>query len=396
MSQVCFTDVSVVAPDRVIEGGTVVVADGVVTDVLSRTVPPGPNVYSLGGRYLLPGFVDLHNDSLDREVTLRDERTAVDPDYAMAQYDRRLAAAGVTTAFHAVSFIEHPTQPWRTLAFGTRLAAAVRTLRRAPYVTVDHRIAYRLEMRIPGALDATLAALDHDDDPTPIVVVALHNLKDQRPLRLEMFRSRLRGDYGSRANGTVGTPAHTVMEYGAETDEARIAHALERVLMRRAERGLILASHDDDEPERVDMQADLGYRIAEFPMTVAAAARARERGLAVEVGAPNALRGRSYQGAVSARELVVRRVADILVADYHAPALLGAVFRLAAEGLTSLPHAVAMATANPACVVGLTDRGAIAPGQRADLVVACLHGSIPTVDATLVRGEFAYRSGQWS
>lgn len=378
------TNTTVITPDRVVAGGSVVIAGGVIADVLDRTYAREPCVWDLGGRYLLPGFVDLHNDGLEREIYPR-LGGEVDPDYAMAQYDRRLAAAGVTTEYHGVNFVEHAVDEWRTLAFAARLAGAVRTLRRAPYATIDHRVLYRLELRTPGALDALLACRDEVDGEA-LVSVALHNrnIGHLRPLHLEALRACV--PPRRAINGAVPAPAAPVT-FAPDAEETTVVGTLARVTARREEHGFILASHDDDTLERVDMQADLGFRIAEFPMTVAAAERARWRGMRIVVGAPNALRGRSYQGAVSVRELVARGLADILVADYSAPALVGAVFQLAELGLATLPAAVAMATANPARAVGLHDRGMVAVGQRADLTVVRLHGTIPVVDATLVRGE---------
>ena len=56
------------------------------------------------------------------------------------------------------------------------------------------------------------------------------------------------------------------------------------------------------------------------------------------------------------------------VADWgYAPVMLGRFVR--EEGLASLPGAVARMTSEPAAQLGLTDRGVLAPGYRADLVV---------------------------
>jgi len=44
-----------------------------------------------------------------------------------------------------------------------------------------------------------------------------------------------------------------------------------------------------------------------------------------------------------------------------------------------LPQAIAMVTRNPARATGLTDRGEIAPGKRADLVWVRRGGEVPVV-----------------
>ncbi|WP_255375545.1 amidohydrolase family protein [Saccharomonospora sp. CUA-673] len=60
-------------------------------------------------------------------------------------------------------------------------------------------------------------------------------------------------------------------------------------------------------------------------------------------------------------------------------ALLPAAVRLAEHGVRSLPEAVALVTSGPASAVGLADRGRIAAGMRADLVLADLSGPHPLV-----------------
>ena len=59
---------------------------------------------------------------------------------------------------------------------------------------------------------------------------------------------------------------------------------------------------------------------------------------------------------------------DVLSSDYVPTSLLPASFRLVAELGYSLPAAIRMAATRPADAMGLTDRGRIAPGLRADLV----------------------------
>ena len=59
---------------------------------------------------------------------------------------------------------------------------------------------------------------------------------------------------------------------------------------------------------------------------------------------------------------------------------------LVGEGLASLPRAVALVTSGPARAAGLTDRGEIVPGARADLVLVRSRGGWSSVVATLRAG----------
>jgi alpha-D-ribose 1-methylphosphonate 5-triphosphate diphosphatase len=77
-----------------------------------------------------------------------------------------------------------------------------------------------------------------------------------------------------------------------------------------------------------------------------------------------------------------------LSSDYVPYALLHAAFVLPqrVEGLT-LPQALATVTRNPANAAGLTDRGEIAIGKRADLVQVRLVGDMPVVRGVWRQGQ---------
>ena len=61
-----------------------------------------------------------------------------------------------------------------------------------------------------------------------------------------------------------------------------------------------MASHDDRHPEDRKRFRDLGCALCEFPMTPETAREARDGGDHVLMGAPNAVRGGSHLGLLSA------------------------------------------------------------------------------------------------
>ena len=72
-----------------------------------------------------------------------------------------------------------------------------------------------------------------------------------------------------------------------------------------------LFGHDPASAAEIAALADRGGAVAEFPTTVEAAVAARERGMPVVMGAPNALRGGSHSGNASARRPWARHRARI-------------------------------------------------------------------------------------
>jgi alpha-D-ribose 1-methylphosphonate 5-triphosphate diphosphatase len=137
-----------------------------------------------------------------------------------------------------------------------------------------------------------------------------------------------------------------------------------------------------DSPAAVEALRARGGSVAEFPTTVDAARAARELGLPVVMGAPNVMRGESHSGNVPAAALAELGLVDALASDYLPSGLLAGAFTLARSGLATLPAAVGLVTHGAAAAAGLTDRGRLAAGLRADLVLADDAGSWPVVRAT--------------
>jgi alpha-D-ribose 1-methylphosphonate 5-triphosphate diphosphatase len=152
--------------------------------------------------------------------------------------------------------------------------------------------------------------------------------------------------------------------------------------------GLALASHDDANIEQVEESVRDKVAVAEFPTTLEAASAAHDAGLAILMGAPNVVRGKSHSGNISASDLVRAGLLDILSSDYVPFALLQAAFAMPGRiEEIELPAALATVTINPAKAAGLHDRGEIAIGKRADLVRVKMVGELPVVRGVWRQGE---------
>ena len=155
------------------------------------------------------------------------------------------------------------------------------------------------------------------------------------------------------------------------------------------ERQIALASHDDATHDHVVESHLLGSVIAEFPTTFEAAESSRRHGMNVLMGAPNIVRGGSHSGNVAAHQLASLGLLDILSSDYYPASLLDAAFRVADDknnGFT-LAQAINLVTQNPARALNLHDRGVIAEGKRADLVLAHRKGEHIHIDHVWRQGK---------
>lgn len=167
--------------------------------------------------------------------------------------------------------------------------------------------------------------------------------------------------------------------------------ATERLAAAARQAGVPTLSHDDMSPEQRRWFRARDCRVAEFPTTVATAEDAAAAGDDVVLGAPNVVRGGSHVGWIDAADMVARGFCTVLASDYYYPAPLIAAFRLAARHGADLAQSWPLVSANPARAAKLSDRGALAPGLRADVIlVDRADGADPKVVASIVAGRLVY------
>lgn len=370
--------VRAVLPGRVVDDARVVVHDGRVAEVGER--PRGFRADLDGdGAWCLPGLVDVHTDVL---AHVRRPRPGADQplDLAVLTATDRLAAHGVLTAFHGVPFGERT--PVGLVAGDPGPGPVLAALHDPVAASAGARVLHRLDVRCRAGLAELEAALvDAVGDGPPLVSHEDHTPgigQYADPATMERYLVEREGMAPHDARAHV---AAWRAEREARADVA--AQALDR-LQELVRAGRVrLAGHDPETRADVEGLVARGGSVAEFPTTLEAARAAREHGLHVVAGAPNAVRGSSHTANVSARELVARGLVDALASDYVPSSMLAAVDVLVREGLADLPGAVALVTSGPARAAGLHDRGALVPGARADLLIVRRRGRWATVVATL-------------
>ncbi|MEL6683825.1 MAG: alpha-D-ribose 1-methylphosphonate 5-triphosphate diphosphatase [Pseudomonadota bacterium] len=353
------SDFTLILSDRVVKGGSVRLEDGFIAEVREEIVPEGINGR---GMQLFPGFIDMHGDMIELEL---EPRPNVDfpMDVAVGHLDARLAASGVTTAYAGVSFSRSAKDGDRRSFEHT--SGIIRALKDTVQgLRVDHRIHARFDMTYTDAIAALEGLLNAG--AVDLVSVMEHTPGQGQYRDLEkLIAYRMRSTGAAEAEVRAGIEAQMAAAMAPDL----VLKNLQDVSRLCKAHGVAMASHDDDTVQKTNLMADVGAVIAEFPVTMEAAETANDRGLMVAMGAPNAMRGQSYSGNLSARDAHAAGLLHILAADYHPATILPAIRALAATDPNGLAGATRLATANPAKALGLTDRGKIAVGKRADLIV---------------------------
>jgi alpha-D-ribose 1-methylphosphonate 5-triphosphate diphosphatase len=257
---------------------------------------------------------------------------------------------------------------------------AIRATRHAGLLRADHYLHMRCEVSTELVVEdfAPFA-----DDP----LVRLVSLMDHAPGQRQFVDVAKYREYNQGRYGLTDAQLDALVERHLE-DRARYAEAHRAAITALCRKhGLPMASHDDATVAHVDEAMQAGAAIAEFPTTLEAARAAHEYGLAVLAGAPNLVRGQSHSGNIPAAELAGRGWLDVLSSDYVPASVLHGAFLLHLRHGMTLPSAIATVSETPARRVGLEDRGALAPGQRADLVRVRVAGEAVVVRGVWRRGE---------
>ena len=380
------SDLKIVLPDAILEHGSVRIENGVIADIIEGTAPA--DVPSLHGLTLIPGLIDLHGDMLERDVEPRPS-ARFPTEMGLIELDKRYAGAGITTAFAAISF------SWRSHDIRSQENAIemIETVNRMRDETlVDVCVHARFEVT--------------NTDTAPI----LKDLLERRLVQLVSIMDHTPGQgqykdidrYLNFMQKWLGTDLDTLGEHKeriiakmkenivAAAERSRDWDIIADVLRVASEFGVPVASHDDDTMEKVERQATMGVSLSEFPVTKEAARAAREHGMKIIMGAPNAYRGESTSNNLSAMDAIHDGLVDILATDYYPSAILHTAFKLSRDGVMPLYRSIRLASTNAADAMGMTDRGRIAIGCRADLVLVHENGLYPRVRGTIRQGNPIY------
>jgi len=334
--------------------------------------------------WVLPGLVDIHCDAIEKEVEPR-PNTLFPLPMAFLQFERKLAAQGITSMFHSLSLGVGLSLRGEDLV--SEMIALIHSCREERAM-IRHLIHLRYEVsHLTGLPLAQRLVRERAIDYLSFMDHAPGQGQYRRPGAFERYVMK-----------NQGVDAEEVAQIVAELQSRRSRIDWSRLAELAAEarrKGVPIAAHDDDSPESVERSLSLGAGITEFPLNLETAVYASGRGLHVCVGAPNIVRGGSHDQNLRALDAIRAGAADIICSDYHPASLLHAVFMLEKAGLP-LDQAVRMASLHPARAMGIGDEiGSVEPGKKADLIVVRKVRDCPVVCAAFVNGSLVYEASDY-
>lgn len=373
------TGAVVVLPDRILTPGTVVIDGGRIVEVgePSAAASREAGAIDLRGRYLVPGFVDVHVHGLEGHDTL-------DGPLVIAEMARRLPRFGVT-AFCPTTVACSPAALREVLA-SVRSSRAAPEPRRAR-VLPAHLESNFINPEYRGAQPATCLraplaereARDGEDGYGAAEILA--EIEDgQREIGIVTIAPELDGalDLASHLAqaGHIVSVGHSGATYeqglaGIAAGARQATHLFNRMpALNHRDPGLVAAVLQS-EAVTAEVICD-GFHVHPAMLRVAIAAKGTTRVMAITDGTAGAGLPLGARARLGGRTITVRESAAFLDDDTLAgsTATMDRAFRfLVREGGLSLMDAAILCSTTPAREMGLRGHGTITAGAVADMTV---------------------------
>lgn len=357
MSQTIFKNARIVLNNEVILG-CLSVKDGLIDSIDSGNKSAAQG-HDFDGDYLIPGLIEIHTDNFERHLMPRPKVNWAEVP-ALIAHDAEVTAAGITTVFDALGVGDADPDSLRGATWDPVLKA-IHDCTENNLLRADHYLHVRCELPAPNTIELFKPFRNH---PRLSLISVMDHTPGQRQWEnIEKARTYYTGKKGwsqEKFERQVDMSSELQAKYSQPHRQYFVDYCKQN--------GIALASHDDTTISHVIQAHSEGATMSEFPTTIDAARQAHDLGLQNVMGGPNVVRGGSHSGNVSAAELAQYGLLDILSSDYVPGSLLTAVIRLVNENILTLPEAIATVSEHPARATGMTDRGKIQIGLRADLI----------------------------
>jgi N-acetylglucosamine-6-phosphate deacetylase len=369
---IALSGADLVLPDRVLPGEAVVIDGGTIDSVRpAATLPRAAEVVDLSGHILVPGFIDVHVHGLEGIDVL-------DGPDAVAGVAARLPKYGVT-AFCPTSIACPPAQ------LATLLSAVAAQRASAPPASARvlgaHLESNFLNPEWNGAQPQTCLRVPRDTTTAPFSGADIRRIIEAHrdSVRIVTLAPELPGALDLIADLVAMGIRVSLGHTGATYDEAAAAiragarhatHLFNRMSSITSRSpgvvGAVLESND----VTAEIICD-GHHVHPSLVSLAIRSKSISRVLAITDGTAAAGLPAGSRARLGGQTIIAGERTAVLEDGTLAGSVLtmdGAFRALVGYGLT-LPEAARMCASTPSEALGLADRGCIAAGQRADLVV---------------------------
>lgn len=359
--------------------GTLVFGEGHIVD-LSQGSTALSECEDWDGDFLIPGMVEVHSTNLENH--LLQSSVACDPMLpAIVGHDAQIASAGITTILNAIALGDCNARSWMSESLDT-LMRALHLADQAGILRADHLMHLSLELASENLMPV-FASIVHDSS---VKLVSMTDLTQAQQQWRDLLHERQRADDARTwRDEKVDSMLATLQQVQPQLADGNRQDVLNELAHRSWP--IPLASRADTTIEDVTQGVRDGVSISQFPTTLDAARSAREHGMGIVGRTTNLRSGKAAarDASISSSELARANLLDVLSSEQRPHSLLHAAFGLQKDGL-ALHDAIATVTRNPALMLGLVDRGELAPELRADFLRVRVVDEVPVVLETWKAG----------
>ena len=363
-----------------LEDACVIIEDDKFSSI-EKTYDSKLPVIEAEGLLMLPGIVDIHGDAFERAIAPR-PGVRFPLDMAILENDRNLIASGITTFFYSITDSYEPGLRSRDTA---RAIISLILDELKDSLKANSKIHIRHEQANTDKYEELCDWLKQG-------TVHLLSLNDHLPPAGDDYKLN-RHLNGLRRRHKMDDAELKKLIDTAVGNKAKGLKQLAELVTLAHQHNIAIASHDDDTEAKVGLSAQRGVAIAEFPSTIELAAKSRDYGASVLMGAPNLIRGGSHVGWMSVEAAAKAGVVDCLCSDYHYPSLFHAPFKLAKMGIMDLDRSWKLVSEYPAKAAGIgKQKGKIESGWDADFILVKPNESyISAISSVYIAGKEATR-----
>ena len=372
----------IVTPHEIIENKILLIEHDRIKAFADDTAD-AKKVIDAHGRYITPGFIDVHSDKIEQFIQPR-PTSEMDFELALKECERELLPLGITTMYHSLSLYKDEffgKSPLRTKANVKKIADLIENIHTRNHL-IRHRFHLRIEIDNLEAFDIAKTMIEQNKVHE---ISFMDHTPGQGQYRdLEIYEKTI-SQYHGKEIEALGIDG--VVEYHQNKQMLSFEQLKELTDLAHA-KGIAVASHDDDTDEKLAVNKAIGVDISEFPIMIETAKAAQREGFYTVAGAPNVLLGGSHSGNMSVAEAIQEKCVDILCSDYYPPAILHSIFMMSNKYGIPLNEMINKATLNCAKAMRTDkDYGSIEVGKKADLLIIDFLDGYPAITHVLVDGK---------
>lgn len=385
MSKTYLTGGQIVLPNQVLLEGYLTIENGIIIDISSEKLPDNiakDTLLDVEGAYILPGIIDIHTDALDAEIIPR-PGADIPIRVAFTELERKMAGVGFTTVFHSLHM------GYKQSEFFSRS----KYTRHEVFDTVSRAFLDPGLLRNKIHLRYEVSGIEAYDSVKEFIekgYISLLSVMDHTPGQGQFGKTQ----FMEMMKKMGKSEEEAIEKFESESQRPRIeGEKLKELIAFAISKGIPVASHDDDSPEKVDLMHSYGVSVCEFPINMETAHHASQLGMHVAGGASNILRGGSLSGNADMKTAVKENAVDVLCSDYYPPSILHSIFKLYQEEGIPLNETTNLATLNAAKASKIDHyTGSLEVGKSADLIVVHMINQLPSVTKTMVEGHWVLTS----